>query len=137
MISKKELKEYRSLVIEMGQIEEVVKRLRAKLEAPALPKLSLTPKGTPTAGDAYSNVLIQIQELVDRYERNQKKIADRTAFIESEIERLSPRERIIMRGRYIEGLTWTKTAKKAGVSNAQARRDHERILEKMSTHEHI
>lgn len=107
-MTKEELRYYRSIKIEICQIERRIKELEQK--------------------KADCPVVGQIQNL---YRGKMKKLVDMQLRIERAIDSLSPIEREVMRLRYIDGADWTEVAATIHYEWTQTHRIHARALAKI------
>lgn len=118
---------------EAEQIEEAIKRLEAEMYNPKTAKLDKLPGSSCGAGSPTERLAIKHIDLLDRY---QEKLADLRAEqlrVEEAIETLEPVERMLMRYRYLDGMTWEEVAVAISYSWKQMHRIHGRALDKLST----
>lgn len=70
-------------------------------------------------------------ELRTLYEKKREKLTEELFYIEQVIEALEPTERILMRLRYIDGLSWQAICNRINYSWQQTHRIHARALIKI------
>lgn len=118
---------------EAEQIERAIQRLEAEMYHPKTAKLDKIPGAAPyNAGGPTERLAVKHIDLLDRY---QEKLADLRAEvlrIEEAIESLEPIERMLMRCRYIDGLTWEEVAVAISYSWRQTHTIHSNALNKLS-----
>ena len=107
-MTKEELRQYRSIKIEISQIERRIIELEM-------------------LGHDYDIV----QPLRDLYREKLADLIDGQLKIERAIEGLNPTERELMRLRYIDGADWTEVAATINYEWAQTHRVHARALAKI------
>lgn len=107
-MTKEELRQYRSIKLEICQIERRIKEM----------------EGRRYDADA-------IQPLRDLYREKLQALVDEQLRIEQAIESLTPTERELMRLRYIDGADWTEVAATIHYEWTQTHRIHARVLAKI------
>ena len=108
-MTKEQLRQYRSIKIEICQIERRIEELE---------------------GYAHSSDLLQpLQEL---YRQKLQTLVEGQLQIERAIESLTPTERELMRLRYIDGADWTEVAATIHYEWTQTHRIHARALAKIT-----
>lgn len=112
-MTQKELSEYRALVAEKAQIEEMLDELDASP--------GRSPEGHAIRGDEVHRLYIAKQA-----EINQKLLA-----IEGAIASLSPNERRLFRLRYLQGKKWDDVCDELGYCKRQVTRIHKKALSKL------
>ena len=121
----KYLESYKWLNAEIEDDEERLARLDARLYSPGAVKISDMPRGGQPM--TMESMLIQKQELQDKIN---SKCAKRKEIVNS-IERMAnPRDRMILKLRFVDGLTHDEVADKISYSNMQVRRFYEDALER-------
>lgn len=131
-MTKEELKQYRSLKREIGLLEENIKTLRTSLFS--APKLDGMPKSNYSA-DRTSEIIAKIVDLENLLQDKIDKYIETRTEIEVCINSLPADERLLMRYRYIEGMSWEETAVAMHYSWQHIHRIHGRILQKMRVNE--
>jgi hypothetical protein len=73
----------------------------------------------------------QREELQKQYDRKDEELAAEQAYIEAMIAGLEPIERLLMRHRYMNGLTWEKVCVAINYGWTATHEMHGRILDKL------
>lgn len=121
----KYLESYKWLNAEIEDDEERLARLDARLYSPGAVKISDMPRGGQPV--TMESLIAQRQELQDKIN---SKCAKRKEIVDS-IERMAnPRDRMILKSRFVDGLTHDEVAEKISYSNMQVRRFYEDALER-------
>lgn len=107
-MTKEELRQYRSIKIEMCQIERRIKEMEGRKADRDL-----------------------VEPLRDLYREKLQALVDGQLRIEQAIEALTPVERELMRLRYIDGADWTEVAATIHYEWTQTHRIHARALAKI------
>lgn len=109
---KAELKKYRTINRECEQLGEQMIRLQSRILSPKGQAVT----GEPPSGSVDHDSIGKVYEIIDTL---QKKYCDKLLelcelqlSIEQAIEGLDGTERILMRYRYLQGLTWEQVAEK-------------------------
>jgi len=131
-LNKEELKEYRFLGKEIDLLEEEIKQIRASILAS--PNFDGMPKGN-NISDLTGNTAIKIADLEIKLQAVIDKMINTRGQIERSIETLPADERLLMRYRYIEGMSWEETAVAMHYSWQHTHRIHSRVLQKMRVYE--
>ena len=129
-MTKRELKEYRELVIEKNQLAEKLKELREE----ALDIGSPNNDGMPPSGHISSiteKYAVELAAVSTALLMKKHEILCAMSKIETAIEKLKPLERALMREYYINGLTWEEVCVKLSYGWAQTHRIHARALKNM------
>lgn len=130
-MEKKELKEYIETKREIKIIEEKIEYLESKKTSIKSMIIDDMPKPEPEQ-DRLGELLGEIEELIDIYNKKQTKLFKQQMKIEKCIEKLENSvERNIMRLRYLDGYTWEKICVITNYSWRQIHRYHSKILEKI------
>ena len=121
----KYLESYKWLNAEIEDDEERLARLDARLYSPGAVNVSDMPKGgQPVTLDSLVAQKIELQEQINA------KCAKRREIVEA-IERMSnPRDRLILKYRFVDDLTHDEVAERINYSNMQVRRYYESALER-------
>lgn len=126
------LRSYRQKKLEAAQLDSMIKRLEAEMYNPKTTRFDKIPGSTHGAGSPTERLAIKHADLVDKYEEKLEALRAEALRIEQAIETLEPTERMLMRYRYIEGLTWEEVAVAINYSWRQTHNLHGRALDKMS-----
>lgn len=133
-VTKERLRQYRDIKKELNQIKQKVEALEAALYSPKAQKLTGTPAST--AGSDHREALIDRHtELLDHYREKAAELAGEQLAVETAIEALDPTSRMLLRHRYIDGLTWEEVCVQLSYSWRQIHNIHGRALEKLKTEE--
>ena len=107
-MTKDELRQYRSIQLEISQIERRIKAM-----------------------DCRTDDIGVTEALRELYREKLKALTECQINIEKAIESLTPTERELMRLRYIDGAEWTEVAETIHYEWTQTHRIHARALEKI------
>lgn len=130
-MDKATLRQYRDLVFEAEELEEMIIRLRAQAEGRQWPNGQ---SRSNNITDRISSIVSQIDELTDKLEEKQEKLILQRLVIEQAIEALEKsRDRRIIRLYYILGLKWDEVADKMGYALDYIWELHGEILDKLKT----
>ncbi len=127
-MDKQRLKQYRALAEEAAGLSEEIKQLRAQAES------RKWPDGLPHsnfATDRTAAIVAQIADLCEILDDKRGELLSRQLEIERSIEALEPRERHLMRLRYIRGMRWEEICVELNYAWAQAHRCHAGALRKI------
>lgn len=132
-MTKEELRAYRQKKLEADQIEQMIARLESEMYSPTSVKLDTMPRAASTRGSGPTERLaLRHIELVDRYRDKLEELRADQLRIEKAIEILEPTERMLIRYRYIEGLTWEVVAVRMNYSWRQMHRIHGKALKHLA-----
>ncbi len=126
-MTKARLLEYRDLVLERKQLADDLAELEVVMTSPRIGTSDGTPRGT-AGGNPLENMVLRHMELQERYRAKLAETDAAIAEIERAIESLPPRERKLMRHRYIEALEWEAVCAKMSYSWRQVHRIHRQAL---------
>lgn len=130
-MEKKELKEYIETKREIKIIEEKIEYLESKKTSIKSMIIDDMPKPEPEQ-DRLGELLGEIEELIDIYNKKQDKLFKQQIKIEKCIDKLdNALERNIMRLRYLEGHKWEKVCVETNYSWENVHRIHRKILSKI------
>lgn len=130
-MTKKELKEYIETKREIKIIEEKIEYLESKKTGIKSMIIDDMPKPEPEQ-DRLGELLGEIEELIDIYNKKQDKLFKQQIKIEKCIDKLdNALERNIMRLRYLEGHKWEKVCVETNYSWENVHRIHRKILSKI------
>ena len=128
-MTKERLRKYGEVKKELEQIRQKLQAVKAALYAPGAPRLTGMPKsggGNPLEMRSEKHLA-----LLELYDTKAAELAGELMAIEQEIAALEPKERTLMRCRYIDGLSWDDVAEKIGYCWAQTHRLHAQALRKL------
>lgn len=130
-MTKEELKEYIETKREIKIIEEKIEFLESKKTSIKSMIIDDMPKPEPEQ-DRLGELLGEIEELIDIYNKKQDKLFKQQMKIEKCIDKLdNAKERNIMRLRYLEGHKWEKVCVETNYSWENVHRIHRKILSKI------
>lgn len=129
-MTKAELQTYRWIKAEAHQLAAKIEVLRVQATSAGTMNLSGMP---PTGGqqDPVADAVARIDELREKYAALLKELVRRQEAIEAAIACLDGTERLLMRARYIDGMTWEHVAEYIAYSRPQAYVIHRRALRKL------
>ena len=107
-MEKFELEEYRTLVLEIRQLKGRLVALESSIYSPRGQRYTSTPRASSGNGSTMDDAVSRHVELENFYRRAVAKKEAQQLAIEQAIASLSnPKERAIMRARYVEGRPWS------------------------------
>ena len=131
-MDKKELKPrlnlYRDLELERAQVRQELDRVEASMDGPGGSNMDGMPRG-PGTGDPVLAIVSQHLALKEKYLQLLGELSRAQSEIEDLINVLPPRDRVLMRLRYIQGLQWEEVCLAVGYSWAQTHREHAKALD--------
>ena len=131
-MTKQELRQYRYIVREITQLESYLDDLKARAYSPAPPALTGMPGSTyRRAGSAQERTLDSLEPLLKKYDQQLAELYRRRLAIENAIESLEGEHRILLRYRYIDGMSWRLIYTKMHVSEATVHRIHVEALKEL------
>lgn len=134
-MTRDRLKNYLNLRREIRQIEERLEELETRVLSPRTPKLSLTPKAHGQGGYSLEADMDKHADLMTLYADKLAQLYAEQYAIEQAVDKLDTVERIVIRARYIEGLTWEAVALRVNYSYVQTWRIHARAIEALEKQE--
>lgn len=123
-MTKEQLKGFRSIKLERDRLLLMIEELEAQMRSPKSQRLDGMPRGGSSPSSPVENLVVKHTELLERYYEKVAELTAATVEIEEAIERLSPRERTLLRLHYIEGLTWEEVCVAMSYSWRQVHRIH-------------
>lgn len=130
-MTKERLRHYIDIKREATQIRSTLQELEASMTAPRAQALDGMPRSGSQAYDHLSDVVARHQDLIDQYCDKLDELAAEQMQIEQAIESLQPRERELIRYRYIEGLSWEEICVRMSYSWRQTHRIHANALQQI------
>jgi DNA-directed RNA polymerase specialized sigma subunit len=127
-MTKEELRAYYYTKKEAQQIEQALEQLELEMENPRTTRLDAMPRACPDGTGPTERLALRHLELTELY---QSKLAEMRATqlrIEQAIEQLEATERMLMRSRYIDGMTWEEVCVAMNYSWRQVHRIHAAAL---------
>jgi DNA-directed RNA polymerase specialized sigma24 family protein len=129
-MTKKELRQYRPILLELEQLDRNCERLYAIVER-CVKNARLLP-GRVTPDDQYPDIMDKLDAVRKQSVRKCRKLLKLHQRIEAAIDGLDSLERYLMRARYIEGLRWEEIAERLSYDVRHITRLHGYALQKMS-----
>ena len=131
-MTKERLRRYASIKQEAEQLRQRLTEVEAVLYYPRIPQLAATPAGPPAAGSPQENLMIHHIELQELYRAKLAELASEQLAIEQAIERLDSTARMLLRYRYIDGLSWEQVCVKINYAWSQTHYLHSVALRRLS-----
>ena len=125
---KQRLQRYTELLEEIDNQSERLMRLESSMTAPRSLNMDGMPRGTGT-GDPVLAIVSQHLALKEKYLQLLGELSRAQSEIEDLINVLPPRDRVLMRLRYIQGLQWEEVCLAVGYSWRQTHRTHSKALD--------
>ena len=126
-MTKEELKSYRSVLAEIRQLKE---ELRLESGGALCARLTGMP-GARGKSDPVALSAVQAAALSQLLDGMLSRLICLRGEIEAAVEALEPRDRLLIRKRYIEGKRWEQIALDLGYTYQHVLKLHGRILQKM------
>lgn len=98
---------YKDLRKERDQLRKMVAQFESTMYSPSGPNLDGMPRN-PSTGNPVLNATAQHLALLDRYRTALDRVTAAQTRIEQMIEGLDSKYRVLLRCRYIDGMTWEK-----------------------------
>lgn len=130
-MSENDLKQYQTIVREMIQVQDRIKELEHMKYSIKSPKWSDMPRGGFEDHDKIGNILIDIEEQIEKYWDKYRQLLDIQNKIENAIDKLEPLEREVLRYRYFDNKKFEEISCEIHFSFRTVRRIHKRGLEKL------
>ena len=111
-VNKNDLKQYPYIRAELKQLEDEIAELRSAIESPPKTILDGMPKAKARNKDKMADLIAKLADLQTAYETKWDRLIELRREIETAIETLEPQDRLLMRYRYIEGMTWPRVTEK-------------------------
>lgn len=127
----KNKKEYENIQREVRHLTEKVEMLETKITKTTKqinPEILAKASGGINANE---DLIIEYIELKNELENKLKELIKSEKELEKELEKIDcPLDRMIMRYRFVEGMTWKKIAQKIGCNETQIYRLRRKIFQK-------
>ena len=134
-MTKERLRNYQNIKRERVQLEEQLAQIEAALYSPKIPQLTAVPPSGSPNGSTMENLADKHMELRRRYEAKLVELAAEQLEIERAIEALDPTARMLLRYRYIDGLTWEEVCVRLCYSWRQTHRLHSQAQKRLKNQE--
>ena len=128
---KEKLRRYGDRRRELRQIRRMLAELEARMTAPRAQALTGTPGSPSRDPDKLTGLVARAEELRGQYRRCIEELTAAQLEVERLIETLEPREREILRLRYIDGAKWEDICVILSYSWRQVHRAHSAALQKL------
>ena len=129
-MNKERLRNYQAIKRERLQIEQQLETIEAALYSPKAQRLTGMPSG-PRNGNPMEDLAAKHLELQQRYRAKLAELTEEQLAIEAAIESLDPTARMLMRYKYIDGLTWEEVCVKINYGWNQTHKLHRKALEQL------
>lgn len=130
-MTEKDLQSYRSLCREMKQIESKIKQLEHSKYSIKSPSWSDMPKYNFRDNDKIGNILVNIEEQIEKYWEKYKELLELQSKIEKAIGNLEPIEREVIRYKYFDNKRFEEISCIIKYSYITVRRIHKKAIEKI------
>lgn len=134
-MTKEQLNNYRDLKRERDALLQKIKELEWERYDPRSQRLDGMPRGGSGENYRLEEQLDREDKLLELYRAKEAELTAALVAIENAIEKLAPRERLLVRLHYIDGLNWEKVAVAMEYSWRQVHRIHSKVLEKLKEEE--
>lgn len=135
-MTKEQLRAYRDLKTEHDLLSQKLEELETELYGIQAQRLDGMPHSNREGSSDKTDILLDRKTLLHaRYMVKKVELAKAVLAIEDAIEKLTPRERTLIRLYYIDGLTWEQVAVKMNYSWRQVHRIHGAALAQLKTNE--
>ena len=127
-MTEAELKEYINIKRERDQLREMLDEIEATLYHPKIQHMAGMPSNI-SDGNRQEDLIVKHIDLQDRYKAKIEELAARQLEVEKAIDALRPPHRMLLRYRYIDGLTWEQVSERLHYSWSQTHRLHREALQ--------
>lgn len=131
-MTKEELKEYNILKIEVEQLEERIVFWKERTTSIKSQIISDMPQGGGEGNKGLLDILVNIEEAIEKYSKKIIKLIVKTYDIEETIDSLDTVERVLMRYRYMDNLKMYEIARKLNYSERTVNSIHSEALQKIA-----
>lgn len=134
-MTKERLRDYKKIKLEHAQLAEKVEEIETALYSPKIPRLTGVPSSGSPTGSAMEALADKHTEVLQHYRTKRDELAAEMLEIERAIETLDATARMLLRYRYIDGLTWEEVAERAHFSLRQVHNVHSQALQRLKREE--
>ena len=134
-MTKERLKAYRDMKKERDDLQQRVEALSAQLYRLRGQRLDGMPRGGSGENYVTEELIDTKSKLLEVLTKKKAALDAELIEIESAIKKLKPRERLLVRLHYIDGLTWEQVAVDMTYSWSQVHRIHAKALQKLKEEE--
>lgn len=129
-MTKKDLEQFLTIKQEIKQLNEQKTLLEEQKTSIKSQIISDLPKGG--TAKLLEDIIIEIEDIIVEIAKKSVELATQMLKIENSIENLEPNERILIRYKYLKGMSYTKIESKMSYSARHLKRMHADILEKIA-----
>lgn len=130
-MTKARLRNYRNIRKEQEQLKGRLEELETALYYPKIPHLTDMPGGGKPEGNHQEDLAIHHIELQALYNAKLAELRAEQLEIEKAIDVLEPTSRMLMRYRYLDGLSWEEVCVRMNYSWTQTHDYHSKALQKL------
>lgn len=135
-MNKEQLQTHWQMQKEIEQLGEQITRLENVLMSPSIQRITGMPVNHSGEADKIGKIIASLEAMTERYNAMRIGLVELQQRIEDGISKLPSEERLILRYRYIDRLTWEKIAQKTGcMSEKTARRIHAKAINNLQNTE--
>ena len=127
-MTEAELKEYINIKRERDQLRDMLDEIEATLYHPKIQHMTGMPSNV-SDGNRQEDLIFKHIDLQERYRAKIEELAARQLEVEKAIDALLPPHRMLLRYRYIDGLTWEQVSDRIHYSWRQTHRLHREALQ--------
>lgn len=117
-----DLKNIRDCHAQIASLKGRIERLQSSLSSPATSRLSHAPGSSGSPGDPVGDGVIRLADMEEELQQRIAELELNIRRVEEDIDAMPPRERSIIRARYVDGLSWRKVGKAVGYSKEHCKR---------------
>lgn len=132
-MTKKRLKAYRAMKLELDGIASTLATLESVVYGPKGSRLDGMPRSGSGDGGPVERAAIKLTDLQEKYLDKAAALIEATEEVEDAIEILDERQRTLMRLYYIQGLSWEDVCGRMSYSWRQIHRIHSAALQALQT----
>lgn len=130
-MTKKDLEQFLTIKQEIKQLNQQKMLLEEQKTSIKSQIITDLPKGGGTI-KLLEDIMIEIEDIIVEIAKKSVKLANEMLKIENSIENLEPTERILIRYKYLSGMSYSRIENKMSYSTRHLKRMHAEILEKIS-----
>jgi len=121
-LTAEDLKNLRDCHAQIASLKGRIERLRSSLSSPAVSRLSHAPASSGMPGDPVGDGVVRLAEMEEELQKRIMELELKIRCVETEIDALPPRERSVIRARYVDGLSWRRVGKVVGYCENHCKR---------------
>lgn len=134
-MNRERLRAFRANAREGWQIRGQLEELEARMYTPRAQRFSSTPRGSSGDGHTMDDLVALHIKLTDAYRQKLTDLAREQLEIENAIAALEPVQRMVIRYRYLDALSWEDVCARVHYGWAQTHRIHAAALLALETEE--